>query len=133
MALAQNTTTTRTTKVLYRGATGLAAFVFAVGGAADLMRLPSVTTSLQHLGYPMYLLTILGVWKPARRRRDRGPRTLAIKGVGLRGNVLRSDRSGHLARCLWPFDGTHPGAAAAARGRDDFLVLATGSRHEGPG
>jgi uncharacterized membrane protein YphA (DoxX/SURF4 family) len=54
---------TRMKKMLYITATAFAVVVFAITGVADLMRAPAVTASMQHLGYPMYLLTILGIWK----------------------------------------------------------------------
>jgi DoxX-like family len=39
------------------------AWELAFGGVSDLMRLDYVRTTVEHLGYPLYLLTILGVWK----------------------------------------------------------------------
>lgn len=33
-----------------------------VGGMLALVRLPAYTATIQHLGYPAYLMTILGVW-----------------------------------------------------------------------
>ena len=33
------------------------------GGVLDLTRAGSVVSSLEHLGYPTYLLSILGVWR----------------------------------------------------------------------
>ena len=43
--------------------TGLLAFVFVGGGLFDLSGSPDVATQLGHLGYPLYLATLLGVWK----------------------------------------------------------------------
>lgn len=43
--------------------TVLAALLFAVPGAALLLRIPHFTADMAQLGYPMYFLTILGVWK----------------------------------------------------------------------
>jgi len=65
MALTHNnsTVTTRSKEALYRGATALAAFAFVALGAADLMRAPAIMDGLVHLGYPVYLATMLGVWK----------------------------------------------------------------------
>src|SRR6266511_2823606 len=34
-----------------------------LGGAWDLLRIPYVREAIVHLGYPTYVLTILGVWK----------------------------------------------------------------------
>ena len=35
----------------------------AVGGVWDLLRIDYVRDIVEHLGYPTYLLTIMGVWK----------------------------------------------------------------------
>jgi hypothetical protein len=47
----------------YWAATGLVAFAFGAGGVADLLGAPEVATSMAHLGYPAYVMTILGAWK----------------------------------------------------------------------
>ena len=52
-----------TTKIGYWAATGLVALGFAFGGLADLSRSPDVLAGMQHLGYPAYFATLLGVWK----------------------------------------------------------------------
>lgn len=39
------------------------AFEMMAGGVWDLLRIEYVRVILEHLGYPMYLLTILGIWK----------------------------------------------------------------------
>jgi|SRR6185312_6005776 len=41
----------------------LVAFEMMAGGIWDLLRIEYVRVVLAHLGYPMYLLTIIGVWK----------------------------------------------------------------------
>lgn len=52
------------TRILgYWVSTGIIAFAFLGGGIADLAASPEVTASLNNLGYPPYLATILGVWK----------------------------------------------------------------------
>jgi len=56
-------TTSRTKKVLYWATTGLSAFSLIPIGIANLLRAPSVIAGLNHLGYPAYFATILGVWK----------------------------------------------------------------------
>ncbi|HKO91598.1 MAG TPA: DoxX family protein [Polyangiaceae bacterium] len=53
----------KTTKIGYWAATGLVALGFAVGGLADLSQSADVRAGLEHLGYPMYLAVLLGVWK----------------------------------------------------------------------
>jgi uncharacterized membrane protein YphA (DoxX/SURF4 family) len=49
--------------IAYWVTTGLTAFVFLSGGAADLARPPAVMEGMTHLGYPAYFFLILGVWK----------------------------------------------------------------------
>ena len=41
----------------------LVAFEMMAGGIWDLLRIEYVRVVMAHLGYPMYLLTIIGVWK----------------------------------------------------------------------
>jgi uncharacterized membrane protein YphA (DoxX/SURF4 family) len=53
----------KTQNVLYWSSTGLAALVFAAGGAFDLSGAPQVASTLAQLGYPAYLATLLGAWK----------------------------------------------------------------------
>ena len=36
---------------------------FTVGGVWDLLRIDHVRNTIEHLGYPTNLLTIMGVWK----------------------------------------------------------------------
>jgi len=43
--------------------TVLVALAMGSGGVGELMRWPDVVTGMAHLGYPVYFLTILGVWK----------------------------------------------------------------------
>ena len=43
--------------------TFLIAYEMVAGGLWDLLRIEYVRVILAHLGYPMYLLTIIGVWK----------------------------------------------------------------------
>ena len=47
----------------YWTATALVAFVLLSGGAAQLARMPQNVEGMVHLGYPVYLLGILGFWK----------------------------------------------------------------------
>ena len=49
--------------IAYWVATALTAFVFLSGGVADLMKPTAAVEGTVHLGYPIYLMTILGVWK----------------------------------------------------------------------
>ena len=43
--------------------TSLIAFELLYGADWDLTRRPDVVTVMTHLGYPLYLLTIIGIWK----------------------------------------------------------------------
>jgi hypothetical protein len=49
--------------IAYWTFTFLVAFEMVAGGIWDLLRIEYVRVVLAHLGYPMYLLTIIGVWK----------------------------------------------------------------------
>jgi uncharacterized membrane protein YphA (DoxX/SURF4 family) len=49
--------------IAYWVATGLTAFVFLSGGASELARPASLIAGMMHLGYPMYFVSILGIWK----------------------------------------------------------------------
>lgn len=53
--------TTRT--IGYWVTTVLAALLFTVPGIGLLGRVPHFTEDMAHLGYPLYFLTFLGVWK----------------------------------------------------------------------
>jgi uncharacterized membrane protein YphA (DoxX/SURF4 family) len=52
-----------TRAVLYWLTTVLLAFELGLGGVWDVLRLPHVRLVMDRLGYPAYLLLILGVWK----------------------------------------------------------------------
>ena len=47
----------------YWAATGLLAAELLAGAGLDLTRQPMAASVIAHLGYPAYLLTIVGVWK----------------------------------------------------------------------
>jgi hypothetical protein len=55
--------TMRARTTTYWIATGVTIAAFAVGGALDLARGADVREITTHLGYPLYLATILGTWK----------------------------------------------------------------------
>jgi hypothetical protein len=57
----KSSTSVRT--VAYWAFTSIVAFEMTAGAIWDLLRIEYVRVVLAHLGYPMYLLTILGVWK----------------------------------------------------------------------
>jgi uncharacterized membrane protein YphA (DoxX/SURF4 family) len=43
--------------------TGLLAAAFTLGGLTDLAHTAQMKEGFAHLGYPVYLLTLLGLWK----------------------------------------------------------------------
>lgn len=43
--------------------TALLEFELILGGSWDVLRVDSVRTLIEQLGYPLYFLTILGIWK----------------------------------------------------------------------
>jgi len=49
--------------IAYWVATGLIVLETALGAEWDFARIPFVKDAFAHLGYPLYLLTILGIWK----------------------------------------------------------------------
>jgi uncharacterized membrane protein YphA (DoxX/SURF4 family) len=51
--------------IAYWVATVAVAAEMAVGGVWDLLRTDYVRDVIEHLGYPAYLLTIMGLWKIA--------------------------------------------------------------------
>ncbi|MFI1912760.1 DoxX family protein [Nocardia sp. NPDC020380] len=53
----------RVRRILYRTATAAVVAEAAVGGWWDIARVSYVRDIVVHLGYPTYLLVILGVWK----------------------------------------------------------------------
>jgi uncharacterized membrane protein YphA (DoxX/SURF4 family) len=56
-------TSPRTRATGYWIATALAALLFAVPGAGLLGRVPHFTQEMARLGYPLYFLSFLGIWK----------------------------------------------------------------------
>ncbi|HEX4056254.1 MAG TPA: DoxX family protein [Tepidisphaeraceae bacterium] len=49
--------------IAYWVTTGLVAFVFLSGGVGELIRPAALVKGMTHLGYPVYFVSILGVWK----------------------------------------------------------------------
>jgi hypothetical protein len=47
----------------YWVATGLFCLAMLPGAVMDLIRAPQVMAIMQHLGYPDYVATLLGIWK----------------------------------------------------------------------
>jgi hypothetical protein len=59
--------------------TALATAAFALGGAVDLAHGADMTAGFAHLGYPTYLLTLLGAWKLAGAAAIAAPRLPRLK------------------------------------------------------
>ncbi|HVZ34574.1 MAG TPA: DoxX family protein [Polyangiaceae bacterium] len=59
--------------------TGLSALAFAFGGSADLGHSPELMGAMAHLGYPVYLATLLGFWKLSGALAIVWPRTPRLK------------------------------------------------------
>jgi hypothetical protein len=55
--------TTRAKTVAYWICTGLISASFLSGGIAYVLGVPKVVEGMTHLGYPVYFVTLLGVWK----------------------------------------------------------------------
>jgi uncharacterized membrane protein YphA (DoxX/SURF4 family) len=49
--------------IAYWGATALLLFELCLGGVWDILQVPQVRGLIDRLGYPPYILLILGVWK----------------------------------------------------------------------
>lgn len=54
---------TKRNKIIYWGITGFLAFGMLAQGITQITHATGYVDILVHLGYPIYLLTILGVWK----------------------------------------------------------------------
>jgi hypothetical protein len=50
-------------RIAYWVTTAILAFVMLSGGAADVLRQSDTAAGMVHLGYPLYFMTILGIWK----------------------------------------------------------------------
>jgi DoxX-like family len=57
------TSRSRWRDIAYWGTTSVVAYEMVAGSMWDLLRIEYVRVVLAHLGYPLYLLLILGVWK----------------------------------------------------------------------
>jgi uncharacterized membrane protein YphA (DoxX/SURF4 family) len=55
--------TRKTRSIAYWTTTLILSLDFALGGVTSILRPPQVIEGMQHLGYPAYLATLLGVWK----------------------------------------------------------------------
>lgn len=53
----------KTKLIGYWATTAILAFVLLSGGAAQLAQRRENVEGMEHLGYPLYFMTILGIWK----------------------------------------------------------------------
>jgi DoxX-like protein len=90
--LASSVFRSRWHSIAYWVTTALVVFELALGGVWDILRAPQVRGLIeQRLGYPLYFLTILGIWKTARLCRVGHSAVPPTQGVGLRRCALRLD------------------------------------------
>ena len=54
---------TKSSKIIYWGTTGFLAFGMLAQGITQTAQSQGFVDILTHLGYPVYLLTIIGIWK----------------------------------------------------------------------
>jgi hypothetical protein len=81
-------TATKLQMVAYWGSTVLSAGLFAVPGAALLVRAPHFVHDMAHLGYPDYLLPLLGMWKLLGATVILAPRLARLKEWAYAGMVF---------------------------------------------
>ena len=55
--------TTKNHRIAYWVTTAILAFVMLSGGVADVLRQHDTAAGMAQLGYPLYVMTILGIWK----------------------------------------------------------------------
>jgi uncharacterized membrane protein YphA (DoxX/SURF4 family) len=93
-------TATKTKTITYWGSTALLAFVLLSGGVAYLAHQADAEAGIAQLGYPSYLLVILGVWKLAGGLVVLAPRLPRLKEWAYAGAVfdLTGAAASHLAR-----------------------------------
>lgn len=53
----------RLRSIVYWGSTALLAMAFLSGGIRHLMQAPDLVAGITALGYPLYFIVLLGVWK----------------------------------------------------------------------
>jgi hypothetical protein len=75
--------------IAYWVTTTLVVFELALGGVWDVLRVAQVRGLIERLGYPLYFLVILGIWKTARRCRVAYSAVPPTQRMGLRRRDLR--------------------------------------------
>jgi hypothetical protein len=93
----------RTRVVTYWLCTGVVSFELAAGSLWDLLRIEYVRAMLAHLGYPSYLLLILGVWRIPGALALLSPRFARVKEWAYAGTFF--DFTGAAASHLLAGDG----------------------------
>jgi uncharacterized membrane protein YphA (DoxX/SURF4 family) len=100
-------TDTKSRRSAYWGTTALSAGVFALPGVALLARAPHFVHDMTHLGFPDYVLPLLGVWKLLGAAVILAPRLARLKEWAYAGMV---------------FDATGAAVSRAALGDGAFAV-----------
>jgi hypothetical protein len=93
-------TATKTKTITYWTSTAVLAFVLLSGGAAYLAHQDDAAAGIAQLGYPSYLLVILGLWKVGGGLVVLAPRLPRLKEWAYAGAVfdLTGAAASHLAR-----------------------------------
>ena len=95
--MSDDRTPSKARTIAYWICTVLVAFFFAWSGAAMLHPAPEMIEGMQKLGYPGYVMYILGFWKLTGGITIIAPRFPRLKGVGLRRHLLRPHGRGGVA------------------------------------
>ncbi|ACL66734.1 hypothetical protein A2cp1_3402 [Anaeromyxobacter dehalogenans 2CP-1] len=75
-------------RALYWTSTLIVAYEMIAGGLWDLLRIEYVRVVMEHLGYPLYVLLIIGVWKIPCGAVLLLPRFLRVKEWAYTGSLL---------------------------------------------
>lgn len=81
-------TNSRGKVIVYWITTVLVALAMGTGGVSELLRLPALVAGMSKLGYPVYVCTILGVWKVLGTIAILIPRTPRLKEWAYAGIVF---------------------------------------------
>jgi uncharacterized membrane protein YphA (DoxX/SURF4 family) len=92
-------TKVRTGYIVYWVATALVTTELVTGGLWDILRVSQVRDVMERLGYPSYLLVILGVWKLLGAAALLSPRFPRLKEWAYAGVVFAD--TGAIASHLW--------------------------------
>ena len=89
---------------LYFGTLGLFSLAMIASGVMDLAHPPSLLEAIRHLGYPVYVVTLLGIWKLLGVAAVLAPRLPRLKEWAYAGFAF--DLSGAALSHLVSADGT---------------------------